>query len=462
MSHRLDPLLTPRSIAVVGASERAGSVGSGMVEGLQACAFPGPIHAINPKYDSIHGLPCHASLRDLPEAVDLAIIGVNSAHIETQMQDAIARGIKAAVIFDTCYVDNDPERTLLARLKAMAAEAGMPVCGGNGMGFLNMAQRISATTYNAAGKMAHGGNVTFITHSGTVFSEIGLNDWRYRCNLVVSCGQEIGATMAEYIDYALEMPSTRVIALFMEQARDPQGMEAALAKAYSRGVPVVAMKVGRTPAAAAFARVHSNADTGNDADYAAMFARHGVLRVASMEEMGNLLTLLASERPIAAGGLGVVLDSGGEREMLVDLAHDAGIAFAEIGEKTRERFAARLHHALEPVNPLDAWGTASNFEDDFQEFFSALADDPAVAIAMFCGDFTWSPTTEGGYSKALVGAQAGTRKPLAALINTPMSGLMTAGKALSERGIVVLCGTASSLRALKLAFGWRDRPASGA
>jgi len=455
--HRLDPLLTPRSIAVVGASERPGSVGSGMIEGLQACEFSGPIHAVNPKYDSIHGLPCFASLKDIPEAVDLAIIGVNSAHIEQQMSDAIARGIRSAVIFDTCYVDNDPERALLARLKAMAAEAGMPVCGGNGMGFLNMADRISATTYNAAGKMRQGGNVAFITHSGTVFSEVGLNDWRYGCNLVVSCGQEIGATMAEYIDYALEMPSTRAIALFMEQARDPQAMEAALAKARTRGVPVVAMKVGRTASAAAFARVHSNADTGNDADYQAMFNRHDVLRVANMEEMGNLLTLLSSERPIAAGGLGMVLDSGGEREMLVDLAHDAGLAFAEIGPETQARFAARLHHALEPVNPLDAWGTASNFEDDFQEFFSALADDPAVAIAMFCGDFTWSPTTEGGYSKALVAAQAGTHKPLAALINTPMSGLMTAGQALSEKGIVVLCGTASSLRALKLAFAWRDR-----
>ena len=111
MSHRLDPLLNPRSIAVVGASERPGSVGSGMIEGLQACAFAGPIHAVNPKYDSIHGLPCVASLKDLPEAVDLAIIGVNSAHIEGQLADAIARGIKAAVIFDTCYIDDDPDDT---------------------------------------------------------------------------------------------------------------------------------------------------------------------------------------------------------------------------------------------------------------------------------------------------------------------------------------------------------------
>jgi len=457
MAHRLDPLLTPRSVAVVGASERPNTVGSGMVEGLIACEFKGPIYTVNPKYETAHGLPCFPGLKDIPEAVDLAIIGVNTVHIERQLKDAIARGIRAAVIFDTCYLDADPERALLKRLKAMAAEAKMPVCGGNGMGFLNMAERISATTYNAAGKMRATGNVAFITHSGTVFSEVGLNDWRYGCNLVVSCGQEIGATMADYIDYALGMPTTRVIALFMEQARDPEAMEAALAKAAARRVPVVAMKVGRTPASAAFARVHSNADVGRDADYQALFDRHGVLRVTSMEEMGNLLAILSNDRPLTAGDLGVVLDSGGEREMLVDLAHDAGVAFADIGEATRGRFAARLHHALEPVNPLDAWGTASNFEDNFQEFFSALAADPAVAVAMFCGDFTWSPTTEGGYSKALVGAAKGTTKPLAALINTPMSGLMTAGKALSEAGIVVLCGTTSSLRALRLALDWRDR-----
>lgn len=457
MTHRLDCLLKPRSIAVVGASERPSTVGSGMVEGLLACAFPGPIYTVNPKYQTVHGLPCFPSLAEIPEAVDLAIIGVNTTHVDRQLGDAIARGIKAAVIFDTCYLDADPERALLKRLKSMAAEAGMPVCGGNGMGFLNMAERISATTYNAAGKMREKGNVAFITHSGTVFSEVGLNDWRYACNLVVSCGQEIGGTMADYIDYALAMDSTRVIALFMEEARDPKAMDAALAKARAQGVPVVAMKVGRAPASAAFAKVHSNADVGRDEDYRALFARHGVLRVATIQEMGNLLTLLASERPLAPGKLGVVLDSGGEREMLVDLAHDAGLDFAEIGAATKTRFAARLHHALEPVNPLDAWGTASNFEDDFREFFAALGDDPAVAIAMFCGDFTWSPTTEGGYSKALVEAQKGTSKPMAALINSPFSGLMTAGKALSEAGIVVLCGTASALTALRLAFAWRDR-----
>jgi acyl-CoA synthetase (NDP forming) len=290
---------------VVGASEREGTVGHGMVAGLLACAFEGPIYAVNPKYDRIQGVPCFPSLRDLPEPVDLALLGVNSIRMEQQVADAIAKGIKACTIFDACYLDDEHDRGLLNRLKAMTREAGMPVCGGNGMGFLNMADRISATTYNAAGKMKRVGNVAFVTHSGTVFSEIGLNDFRYACNLVVSCGQEINGTMADYIDFALSMPSTKVIALFMETARDPEGMAAALAHARRRDIPVVAMKVGRTPAAASFAVTHSDALVGDDAAYAALFDREGVMRVDTMDEMGNLLTLLSHDRQPAAGGMGV-------------------------------------------------------------------------------------------------------------------------------------------------------------
>ena len=455
--HRLSPLLRPRSIAVVGASQREGSAGHGMLAGLINCGFSGPIYPVNPRYDEIQGLACLSSLRDLPEPVDMAILGVNSSYLEQQLDDAIAMGVRSATIFDTCYLDGETDRGLLSRLKVKAREADMPVCGGNGMGYLNMADRIPVTIYDATDKMVEGGHVAFITHSGTVFSEIGLNDFRYRCNLIVSSGQEINGTTADYIDYALEMPSTRVIALFMEQARDADGFIAALAKAREKNIPVVAMKVGRSESASRFATIHSNADAGNHAVYQAVFDRYGVLTVESLDQMANLLTLLSHDRQLSTGGLGVVLDSGGEREMFVDLADELEVPLATINTETAKRIRPHLHHALEPVNPLDAWGTAANYEDSFEGYFEAMAGDPDVGLVTFCGDFQWNPTTEKGYAKALVATLARTDKPVAALFNTPMSGMMTAGKALSDDGVIALCGTREGLVALRRAPDWRDR-----
>ncbi len=455
--HRLERMLNPRSIAVVGASQREGSAGLAMMHGLINAGFEGAIFPVNPRYRNVAGLPCHDSLRDLAQPVDLAMLAVNSVRLEEQLDDAIAIRAASAVIFDTCYLDSESDRGLLNRLKEKARTAGLPVCGGNGMGFINLARRLPVTIFDASPTLRDGGNVTFITHSGTVFSEIGTNDFRYACNLIVSCGQEINGSMADYMDYALDMDSTRVVALFIEEARDPGAFTAALEKAHARNIPVVAMKVGRTRRAAEFARVHSDADTGNDLAYQAVFDRYGVMRVGSMDEMANLLTLLSHERRPAAGGLGVVLDSGGEREMFTDLADDAGVPLAVITSETAARIRPHLHHALEPVNPLDAWGTAKNYEDDFEAYFLAMAHDPGVAMVTFCGDFQWNPTVERGYAKALVAAFDQTDKPVSAVINTPMSGLMTAGPAMRAHGIIVLCGTRESLLAIRQALSWQNR-----
>ena len=455
--HHLERMLNPRSIAVVGASQRQGSAGLGMMHGLINAGFEGAIFPVNPRYRSIAGLPCHGSLRDLAQPVDLVMLAVNSARLEEQLDDVIAIGAASAVIFDTCTLDSESDWGLLNRLKDRARAADLPVCGGNGMGFINLSRRLPVTIFDASPALRDGGNVTFITHSGTVFSEIGTNDFRYTCNLIVSCGQEINGSMADYMDYALDMDSTRVVALFIEEARDPAAFTAALQKARAKDIPVVAMKVGRTPLAARFARVHSDADTGNDLAYQAVFDHYGVMRVTSMDEMANLLTLLAHERQPSLGELGVVLDSGGEREMFTDLANDADVPLAVITRETAARIRPHLHHALEPVNPLDAWGTAQNFEDDFEAYFVAMAEDPGVAMVTFCGDFQWNPTVERGYAKALVAAFRQTEKPVSAVINTPMSGLMTAGREMSSHGIVVLCGTRESLLAIRQALSWQQR-----
>ena len=138
--HRLDPLMNPRSVAYVGASETPGSPGCRLIQVAQSYDYAGTIYPINPKYETVQGLPCYGSLGELPEAPDLAILSVSSKRLEAQLEAAIEAGARAAVIYDTCYLPDDPDRKLLKRLRELARDADMAVCGGNGPldGFLHL------------------------------------------------------------------------------------------------------------------------------------------------------------------------------------------------------------------------------------------------------------------------------------------------------------------------------------
>ena len=149
---------------------------------------------------------------------------------------------------------------------------------------------------------AEPGAVTLITHSGSAFTSLLNLDDRLRFNIAVSSGQEIATTAADYLDYALDQPATRVCALFLETIRDPQGFIAALAKARRRDVPVVAVKVGASEAASGFALSHSGALVGDDAAFDALCDAYGVIRVASLDELVATASLLALPRRVGPGG----------------------------------------------------------------------------------------------------------------------------------------------------------------
>ena len=177
-----------------------------------------------------------------------------------------------------------------------------------GMGFYNDAGGVWAAGF-ANLREPRPGHIAFISHAGSVFGAFAHNDPRFRFNLVVSAGQELVTTAAEYLDYALEQVSTRVVGLFLETVRAPRQFAAALAKAAERDIPVVVLKAGRTEASAALALSHSGAIAGNDAAYEALFDRHGVTRVDTLDELAATLLLFAQGRRAASGGLAVIQDT---------------------------------------------------------------------------------------------------------------------------------------------------------
>jgi acetate---CoA ligase (ADP-forming) len=454
-SHPLAPLLTPRSIALVGASPKAGSVGRGMIDAIGRGAYRGTIWLVNPNYPEIEGLPCFPSIAALPGAPDHVVLGVANARLEGTLAEAIAKGAKAATIFASGFLPDDVEPPLLDRLKRRARDAGIAVCGGNGMGFYNLDAGLLVCGFPPP-RPLEPGPMTLITHSGSVFGALIHHDARFRYNLAVSAGQEIATTTAQYLDYALDQETTKVAGLFLETVRDPDRFVAALAKAQARDIPIVALKVGRTAESAALAVSHSGAVAGNHAAYQAMFRRYGVIEVDTLDALSATMLLLAQPRRVARGGLATMHDSGGEREWLVDRTAVHKVPFARIAPETTAKLAARLDPGLAPINPLDAWGTGHDFEGVFRDCMKALLDDPDTAIGALFVELRDDAALPDGYGKAMLAAAAQSDKPVIVASNVSWLGSDALAQRLTRDGLPCLNGGDAALAAIKGAFAYRD------
>jgi acetate---CoA ligase (ADP-forming) len=452
----LAALLEPRSVAVVGASARPGSFGDTLVGQLLAGGYRGAVQLVNPRYREVAGRPCVASLAELPGPVDLAVLAVPNAALEAQLQAAAGRGIPAAVIFASC-LDPEPPPSgppLADRLRAIAGAAGMAVCGGNGMGFFNLEQSLRVCGFPEPAELPTG-PVAVVTHSGSVFSALLHNQRGLRFNLVVSAGNELVTSAAAYLDHALELAGTRVVALFLETVREPAAFRAALAKAAAREVPVVALKVGRGEAARAMVAAHSGALAGDDGAYQALFDAYGVAQVATLDELADTCELLAGRRA-HRGGLAAIHDSGGERAHLLDLAEQLRVPLAAISEATRRRLAAVLEPGLPATNPLDAWGTGNDADRIFATCIRALLDDPATAALALNLDLTTEPTPETSYTGLAIDAAATTTKPVAVVATLTSAVDPTQAATLRAAGVPVLEGTATGLAAFGHLLAHRD------
>ncbi|MFI5101588.1 MAG: acetate--CoA ligase family protein, partial [Actinomycetes bacterium] len=343
----------------------------------------------------------------------------------------------------------------------IARDAGMAVCGGNCMGFWNLDAGVRALGYQE-NEFPPRGPVTFLSHSGSAFSALLRNRRGIGFNLVVSAGQEYVTPLADYLDYALDQPTTRVLALLMETVRDPAGFRSALARAAEADVPVVARKVGRSGTGRQMVAAHSGALAGEDGAYEALFDAYGVLRVEDLDELCDTVELLAGGRRAAAGGVATVHDSGAERALAVDVADAVGLAFGALSAPTLGALGDLLDPGLEPANPLDVWGTGRDTRTLFGDALTLLAADPAVAAVALGVDLVREYDGEQAYLEAAFDAAATTDKPVVLLSNAHSSVHQPSADLLRAGGVPVLEGTRSGMLALRHLLELRDfraRPA---
>ena len=451
--HRLQPLLEPRSVALVGASPKTESFGWTSYRALVDAGFEGEIQLVNPGYAEIDGRKCVSSLTET-SGIDHAILNVSNGRLEGVLDEAIQAGVRAVTIFASGYLQADYHPPLLERIRRKVANAGVAVCGGNGTGFWNRDHKVQCSLIGRP--LESPGSTTLIVQSGSVYGGMLQTDGRLSFNLSVSTGQEVATTTADYMDYALSLPTTRSIGLFMETIRDPAGFIDAARRARERGIRVVALKVARTAESARMAVSHSGALAGDDAAYDAVFESVNVTRVRDFDEFVATLQLASQPRTMAPGGLIAITDSGGEREHLTDLADDEQLPFAAISEATRGLLAGRLEFGLEPSNPLDAWGTGKEYAPIFEDCFAALMSDEDAAGGLWVADTRddepfRKPFLDAGRNVALTSG-----KPVVFATCVASAVVHVTATRLREQGTPLIDGLGPAVKALSHAMRWRD------
>jgi acetate---CoA ligase (ADP-forming) len=446
-------MLEARSVALVGASPRPGSLGERMITELARSPAHPRTYLVNPRYDDIGGQRCYRRLEDLPELVDLVLLGVPDQALEDELAVAAARGDRSAVIFGSAFEVPGQPPGLRDRLAKIAEAAGMALCGAGCMGFVNLTRGLRAIGYLEPDPLP-AGSVALVTHSGSVFSAMLRARRGFGFALAVSSGQELVTTAADYARYALRQPQTRILALVLEAIRDAPGLRSALADAAARDVPVVLLTAGASGAGRELVAAHSGALAAADGAWAALTDAYGVHRVHDLPELADTLELFTLARaprmrPATPQGIATVHDSGLERAHVADVGADLEVPFAPLSETTRDHLAAVLDPGLEPANPLDIWGTGRDAEAQLTGALAAMAAEPAVAAVAFAVDLVPEFDGDDSYERAVLAAARTTTKPMTILANLPAAVDPVTAARLRSEGVPVLEGTRSGLLALR-------------
>ena len=456
MTHRLDPLLRPVSVAVIGASETTDSMGEWSLKNLLRGGYKGEIYPVNPKYNEVQGIKCYPSIGEIPASPELFIFSVGDLRLEAVLDEAIAAGAKAAVLMSTLFIDGDATPVLKDRVLQKIKDSELIVCGANGMGFYNVRDHVWACGFDSSFHEAPG-NVALISHSGSGMSGLIDSEERLRINLAVSTGNELDVTMDEYLDFVLDLPETNAVGLFVETARNPEGLQAALAKAARKEIPVVAIKVGRTEEAARLTVSHSGAMAGDDAAYEALFDKYGVQRVRDMDELATTLILFAELPRVGEGGLVSLHDSGGERQLMIDLADEAGVPLTALSDET----VAKLENVLDPelpaVNALDAWSRGGpDARNQMADSLATMMQDPGAAMGAVVHDRAPFGKVYSSYLRYMQHGRAESGKPVALVAARQGTGHDEAVVTSTAEGFPVLDNVPMFLRGVRALFSYRD------
>ena len=422
--------MNPRSVAIIGASQRGASTlnreprGNRVIRNLKSFGYPGRIVTVNPKYTEVMDCPCYPEIAAIPEPVDCVVLAVPNRHVPDLLDSAANAGVRAAVVFSAGFAEIGPEgKERQARLETLSRERGFLICGPNCYGVLNVFGKapLFASTI-PQGFLA--GPVALVSQSGglstTIANALMLNR-HVGLSHIVSCGNQAGATVEEYFNYFVEDDNTKVIAAFVEGFRQPYKLLEVARKAAEREKPLIILKGGRSEVSQRAAATHSGSLAGTAEVIDAAFRQTGVVAVRSLNELMDAASVFSCERFIRSyqGGrsIGVLSGSGGECTLVSDAAAKVGLEVPELTETTKSQLQDAVSDFGNMNNPLDGTGAMYDDERIFPRLLQALVDDAnidVVTVNLEANDPRPKELKSGNrFSAAIEKAAASSKKPIA-------------------------------------------------
>ena len=382
-AHYLAPLFAPRSVAVIGASVRPGSLGHAVLANLRTGGFTGGLFAVNPKYDLIDGLPCYRNLALLPQAPDLALIVTPASTVSGVLEQAARTGTKHAVVLSAGFGETGPDgHAREEEVRRTARTNGLRMIGPNCLGIMRPAIGLNATFARGT---ARAGSIALVSQSGAMCA--ALADWAWSAGIgfssVISLGAAADLDFGEVLDYLLHDDETKSILLYVEGVHDARRFISGL-RAAARTKPIVVLKAGRHAAGAHAALSHTGAITGDDAVFDAALRRSGVVRAQTWDELFAAARLLGAGRLPAGKRLAILTNGGGPGVMAADCAIDHGVTLANLSPDTLAQLDAVLPAHWSHGNPIDIIGDAS--PQRLAAALTPLLADPSVdgVLTLFC------------------------------------------------------------------------------
>src|SRR5271167_2826056 len=356
-SHPLDPLFAPSSVAVIGATERAGSVGRSVLWNLLSSPFGGTVFPVNSKRPNVLGIKAYPKVSDLPDKVDLVVLTTPADTVPDLLAESVEMGIPAGIVISAGFKEHGEHGKELERQITQIIRGKMRLIGPNCLGVMNPIRGLNATF---AHSVARPGNVAFISQSGALCTAV--LDWSLRENVgfsgFVSVGSMLDVNWGDLVDYFGNDPRTHSIVIYMESIGDASAFLSA-AREVSLNKPIIVIKAGRTAAAARAAASHTGALTGSDEVLDAVFRRCGVLRVNSISDLFHMAEALAKQPRPSGPRLTIVTNAGGPGVLATDTLIALGGELATLSESSMQAFNAFLPPHWSHANPIDILGDAN-------------------------------------------------------------------------------------------------------
>ncbi len=406
--HYLSPLFEPRSVGVIGASERESSLGNVLIRNMLESAFKGRLFAINPKHESVLGVPCYKSVEEVPHRLDLAVIAVRAEKVPAIVDSCGRAGVKAVIVLSAGFSETGPRGAKLERQVVEAARRHrIRLLGPNCLGIMRPELGLNATFAHAT---ANKGSIGLISQSGALCAAI--LDWAKPNNVgfsaVVSLGSSSDIDFGEVLEYMISDPRTESIFLYVEGIRDARRFMSALRGA-ARVKPVLLIKVGRHPNASRAILQHTGAQSGEDAVFDAALRRAGVIRLYNMGQLFAAANALFSHFRPRGNRLAIITNGGGPGVMAADRCADLDIPITEFSEGTMEKLNAALPAGWSRGNPVDILGDAD--VERYRKTVQAVLEGPKVdgVLVMLTPQAMTEPTA---VAEAIIDLEKNADKPV--------------------------------------------------